>query len=217
MTYTSSSGSKDWGVESVGGLMVVLQVSLILLLTPGLAAGLISTERESGGLALLQMTPMSTWTILGGKLLSAALTTLLILLATLPGYLVMIYIKGSLRQQILYVLVCLLLLAAFTVVLSALVGSYTKRTATATAAAYALMSVLCVGTMLFWLGGDTFGHDTIKTLLVVNPMAAALSIMEIRGFENYDLVPANWWIMGTATGVLLLALVWRTNRLLSPQ
>jgi ABC-type transport system involved in multi-copper enzyme maturation permease subunit len=197
--------------------MVVLQVGLILLLTPGLAAGLISTERESGGLALLQMTPMSTWTILGGKLLSAALTTLLILLATLPGYLVMIYIKGSLRQQILYVLVCLLFLAAFAVVLSALIGSYSKRTATATATAYALMSVLCVGTMLFWLGGDTFGHDTIKTLLVVNPMAAALSIMEIRGFENYDLVPANWWIMGTTIGVLLLALIWRTNRLLSPQ
>lgn len=216
LTYTSSSGSQDWGVESVGGLMVVLQVGLILLLTPGLAAGLISTERESGGLALLQMTPMSTLTILGGKLMSAALTTLLILLATLPGYLVMIYIKGSLRQQILYVLVCLLLLAAFAVVLSALVGSFFKRTATATATSYAVVSMLCAGSMLFWLGGDIFGHDTIRSLLVINPMAAALSIMEIRGFENYDLIPANWWIMGTATAVLLLALVWRTNRLLSP-
>ena len=119
LTYLSSSGSLDWGVERVGGLMVVLQVGLIVLMTPGLSAGLLSAERESGGLALLQVTPLSPLRILTGKLMSAVLTTLTILLATLPGYLVMIYIKGSLRQQVLYVLVCLLLLGAFAVVSSA--------------------------------------------------------------------------------------------------
>ena len=217
LTYTSSTGSSDWGPESVSGLMVVLQVGLILLLTPGLAAGLISTERESGGLLLLQVTPLSPFTILSGKLVSAALTTTLILLATIPGYLVMIYITSSIRQQILYVLICLLLLAAFSVVLSTLVGSYCRRTATATVASYAILAALCGGTMLFWLGGEAFSHQTIEFLLMSNPMAAALSIMEVRGFENYDLIPANWWIMGTATVAMLVVLMLRVRRLLLPQ
>ena len=101
LTYVSSSSSVDWGPESVGGLMVVLQVGLTVLLTPGLAAGLLSAERETGGLALLQITPLSPLKILSGKLMSAVLTTLIILLATLPGYLVMLYIESSLRQQVI--------------------------------------------------------------------------------------------------------------------
>ena len=217
LTYTSSTGSSDWGVESVSGLMVVLQVGLILLLTPGLAAGLISTELESGGLALLRATPLSASTILFGKLTSAALTTVLILLATLPGYLVMIYIQSSLRQQVLYVLICLLLLAAFAVVLSALIGSFCRRTATATATSYATLSTLSVGTMLFWLGGETFDHRTIERMLMFNPMAAALSVMEVRGFENFDLIPANWWIIGSSTLIMLMILMLRVRRLLAPQ
>lgn len=217
LTYLSSSGSLDWGVETVGGLMVILQVGLIILMTPGLSAGLLSAERESGGLALLQVTPLSPMRILIGKLMSAVLTTLTILLATLPGYLVMIYIKGSLRQQVLYVLVCLLLLATFTVVISALVGSYSRRTAAATATSYAVVSVFCAGPMFFWLGSASLGHHTVESALLISPMAAALSVMEVKGFETYNLVPATWSIIISITVILLAILTWRTQQLLRPK
>ena len=61
---------------------------------------------------------------------------------------------------------------------------------------------LCAGTILVWLGSDSFGPDTIEAVLIGNPMAAALSIMEIGGFQHYDLIPDNWWIVGTAIAVL---------------
>lgn len=71
LTYVASLGTIDWGPETIGGLMVLLQGALILLLTPALAAGLISSEVESGGWQLLQMTPLSAPKILIGKLASA--------------------------------------------------------------------------------------------------------------------------------------------------
>lgn len=218
LTLMSSSGSLDWGVESVGGMMVVLQVGLIVLLTPGLSAGLLSAERESGGLALLQVTPLSPLKILTGKLLSAGLTTLTILLATLPGYVVMIYIQRTLQQQVMYVLVCLLLLAAFAVVVSALVGSWSRRTATATAASYAVVSLFCAVPMFFWLGRDAIvTGDIVASVLLISPMAAALSLMEVQGFEDYNLVPRSWSIVVAITVVLLVVLTWRTRSLLLPK
>ena len=218
LTYTSTAGTFDWGVEMIGGIMVILQVSLIVLLTPSLAAGLISGERESGGWTLLQMTPLSTWQIVIGKLLSVVWTLALILVATLPGYAVMIFIKPSLSQQISYVLFSLVLTALFALVLSAAVSSLFQRTAPATVTAYTLLLVICSGPMLFWLGRDTtFGHRTVETMLTLNPLAAALTVMEAPGFAQYQVVPMSWWITGCASVACLGVLCFQTWRLTRPQ
>jgi hypothetical protein len=218
LTYTSTAGTLDWGVETIGGIMVVLQVSLIVLITPSLAAGLISGERESGGWTLLQMTPLSSWQIVTGKLLSVLWTLALILTATLPGYAVMIYIKPSLSQQISYVLFSLVLTALFALLLSAAVSGLFKRTAPATVTAYTLLLVVCAGPMLFWLGrGTTFGQGTVEAMLTVNPLAGALTVMEAPGFAQYHIVPANWWLVGGASCACLGVLCLQTWRLTRPQ
>lgn len=218
LTYTSTAGTLDWGVETIGGIMVILQVSLIVLITPSLAAGLISGERESGGWALLQMTPLSSWQIVIGKLLSVVWTLALILVATLPGYVVMIYIKPSLSQQISYVLFSLGLTALFALLLSAAVSSLFKRTAPATVTAYTLLLIICSGPMLFWLGRDTtFGHGTVETMLTLDPLAAALTVMDAPGFAQYHVVPLSWWLTGGASLVCLGVLCAQTWRLTRPQ
>ncbi len=218
LTYTSTAGTMDWGVETIGGMMVVLQVTLIILLIPGLAAGLISSERETGSWTLLQMTPLSTSQILRGKLLSVTWTVSLILLATLPGYLVMVAIEPALTRQIYYVLACLLLMAVFAVVFSAAVGSFFRQAAPATVTAYASLVALCGGTMLVWLGRDsTFDHSTVESLLAFNPMAAALAIMEVPGFARYQLFPQAWWFISAAIAVSLVTLASQTWRLSRPR
>lgn len=217
LTYATTMGTMDWGVETIGGIIVMLQVALIVLLTPSLAAGLISSERESGGWDILKMTPLTTGVIIRGKLLSVVWTLLLILCATLPGYLVMIYIKPALSEQVFQVLICLVLTAVFSILLSAAVSSLFRQTAPATATSYALLLGLCLGTMLVWLGRDApFGHSTVETVLKINPMAAALSVMGTPGFGQYRLVPTNWWIIGGASLCALVLLVARTWRLTRP-
>ena len=218
LTYAATTGTMDWDVETIGGIMVMLQVALIILITPSLAAGLISTERESGGWELLQMTPLSAGLILRGKLFSVVLTLILILFATLPGYVFMIYIQPAVQPQVEVMLICLVLTAAFALVLSAAISSLFRRTAPAMTTAYTLLFGICAGTLLIWLGRDApFGHTMVETTLTINPMAAALSVIEAPGFAQYRLVPGNWWFIGGASACLLIFLVMQTGRLTRPQ
>ncbi|MBL8850702.1 MAG: ABC transporter permease subunit [Planctomycetaceae bacterium] len=217
LTYATTLGSVGFGAETIGGIMVLMQVALILLLTPGLAGGLISGEHESGGWRLLRLTPLGAGVIVRGKLISVLATMTLILCATLPGYLVMMRINPLMSGQITRVVICLVLAALFAIALSAAVSSLFQRSAAATATAYCLLWLVCAGPLLIWLGRDApFGHETVSGALQFSPLAAALSAIRAPGFAAYDLTPANWWIMGTATVVLIVILSVRVRVLLRP-
>jgi ABC-type transport system involved in multi-copper enzyme maturation permease subunit len=218
LTYATVTGTVDWGVDTIGAIMVIMQVALLVLITPSLTGGLISTERESGGWPLLQMTPLSIFRILWGKLLSVILTLALVLCATLPGYVVMVYIEPGLRLQVERVVICLAGTAGFAMLLSAAMGSLFKRTAAATAAAYAALLAVCGAPLLIWLGRDApFGHDTVERALLINPVAAALSVIRLPSFIHYDLIPGNWWFLGIASAISLLVLFGQTWRISRPQ
>lgn len=217
LTLAATTSTVDWGVSTIGGLMVLLQVLLIALITPSLASGLISVERESGGWDLLRVTPMSGVKILRGKLLSVVWTLALVLLSTLPGYLVMILIEPVMWLQVYKVLISLLLTAVFTLALSAAIGSLFARTAPATATAYVVLMTLFLGPLLIWLGRDApFGHATVETALLATPVGAALSDMKSPGFAQYELLPTAWWLSGSATVICLVFLGIQTWRLMRP-
>ncbi len=208
----------DLDVATVGAVMVVLQIALLILITPSLAAGLLATEIESGGWVLLQLTPLSVTRIVWGKLLSVILTLMLVLCATLPGYIVMVYIEPGQRDQIQRVVLSLAITAVFVLMTSAAVGSLFRRTMTATAAAYAFQLLICGGPILIWLGRDApFGHDIVEAALTLNPIAAGLSIIRFQGFREYDLLPANWWFLGMASAIGFITLFWRTWQISRPQ
>jgi len=210
-------GSTDWNVETIGGILVVLQMGLVILISPSLSAGLISIERESGGWDLLRMTPVSSLRILSGKLASVVWPLSLILLATLPGYFVMIYVKPGTQQSMIRVLICLALTLLFGMLLSTCIGSFFRRTATATVAAYSLLLTFIAVPMLVWVGRDApFSHSTVESSLTLSPAAAALSAIRVRGFENYELIPLNWWIVGGLSAVFFLGLLIQTWRLTKP-
>ncbi|MGQ0635123.1 MAG: ABC transporter permease [Planctomycetaceae bacterium] len=208
----------EWDVPTIGGIMVLLQVALLVFITPSLTAGLLSTERESGGWVLLQMTPMSVGRIIWGKLLSVFLTVGLVLCATLPGYLVMVYIEPGQLNQVQRVVVCLAITALSSMLITAAVGSLFCRTAAATAAAYSVLLTICVGPLLIWLMQNApFAREFVERVLKINPIAAALSVIKLEGFRDYELIPDNWWILGAAGAVSLLVLIVQALRISRPQ
>jgi ABC-type transport system involved in multi-copper enzyme maturation permease subunit len=214
LTYAATLGAVDWGPETIGGIMVLLQMALLVVVTPSLAAGLISAERESGAWTLLQMTPLSPGVILRGKLLSVLWPVALILTATLPGYLVMVWIDPRMGPQISRVLTTLLLAAIYVLLASAAVGSLFRTTAAATAAAYAFVVLQCVGTMLFWLGREApFGFELVQAVLRWNPLATGLSQIRTPGFVEYDLAQANWQRLMWGSLFFLAVLAVQTRRL----
>jgi hypothetical protein len=214
LTLAATLSTMDWGVATIGGLMVLLQVVLVVLITPSLAAGLISGERESGGWDLLRMTPLSGFAILRGKLQSVAWTLLFVLLSTLPGYLVMLYIEPGMWLQVYQVMICLLLATLLTLMISVVISSLCVRTAVATATGYIVLITLFLGPLLIWLAREQpFGRSVVETALLANPMGAALAVLEVPGFQTYELLPASWWIAGIVSFLLFGFLCLRTWRL----
>ena len=214
LTYATTMGTIDWDVETIGAIIIVLQVGLIVLLTPGLAGGMIAGEMEAGGWNLLRTTPLSPSRILAGKLLSVCITLALLLCATLPGYAIIMKIKPSFYEQVTQVITSLVLASVLTMLVSATVSSFFKTTAGATTVAYAVLISLYAGTMLVWLNRDSpFSFSFVEKTLRFNPMAAALNAIQAPGFAEYDLVPSGWWTTGVMCLVLLLVLYLRVRRL----
>jgi ABC-type transport system involved in multi-copper enzyme maturation permease subunit len=215
--YIGAQGALGWGIEIIGGALVLLQTAILILFAPSLTAGLISGERETGSWTLLRMTPLSTGKILRGKLMSVALPLLLLLSATLPGYIFLMTIQPELVGQVKRVVISLALTAVFTVMVGAVASSLFRTTAMATAVANCALVAICIGTLLMVVARDApFGKSTVEAVLRINPVAAALNAAETPGFKDYDLIPINWWIVGSASFVLLLVLVFRTRRLCKP-
>lgn len=216
LTLIATTGALGWGIEEAGGALVLLQIALLILFTPSLAAGLVASEREKGSWQLLRMTPLSAGAILRGKLMSVAWPLFLLLCATLPGYVVMMTIKPALVFQVQRVLACLVLTAVFAVLLSAFASTLFRSTAAATTASYVGLLTICIGPLLVWLGrGAPFGHGTVEAVLRINPVAAALQASATAGFTQYELIYHNWWIIGVTCVVLLGLLrvrVWQLCR-----
>jgi ABC-type transport system involved in multi-copper enzyme maturation permease subunit len=216
LTAITATGTVAWGTDRIVAAMVVLQLALLLVLGPSLGAGLISGELESGGWVQLRTTPMSTFRIVLGKLMSVLWTLGLILLATLPGYAAMAYIQPALADQLIRVTISLVISAFMILSLSACVSAFHKQTATATAVSYGLLLAILAGTFLVWVARDQpFGRDVVRTALLFNPAAAALAEMRVAGMESYDLLPTAWWIalaIAFAGLVLLGVRTWRLSR-----
>jgi ABC-type transport system involved in multi-copper enzyme maturation permease subunit len=217
LTLASARGTESRGVEFTGALIIVLQVGLIVLLTPGLASAMIAGEMEGGSWNLLRVTPLSPGRIIRGKLMSVLLTLALLLCATLPGYAVIMLIKPVLQEQVVQVLKCLVLAAVLSMLISATVSSFFRTSAVATTVSYGILILIFGGTMLVWMNRDApFGHEFVQSALRLNPMAAALNAMQTEGFQAYDLIPSTWQYSGVTCAVLLVVLYLKVQRLTKP-
>src|SRR5262249_18297719 len=132
-------------------------------------------------------------------LLSVAWPLLLFLGATLPGYAVLMTVEPTLVYRVQRVVVCLALTAVFAVLLSAAISTLFRSTAAATTTSYLALLPICAGPLLISLGSEApFGHATVQAVLTVDPVAAALQASHAKGFKDYELLPATWWIIGSA-------------------
>jgi ABC-type transport system involved in multi-copper enzyme maturation permease subunit len=217
LTVVSATGTVSWGVQRIAAAMVLLQVGMLMLLGPSLGASLIAGEVESGGWQILRTTPIGPIRILTGKLWSVVWTMLILLLATLPGYIVMGYIVPVMVGQVNNVLISLLFVALFVVSTSACVSGFARSAAVATITSYTILIAFFAGTLMIWMArGKPFGPIFVERALMLNPAAAALAEIQAPGFENYQLTPWSWWVSGTISVLCLLVLAIRTWLLSRP-
>ncbi len=85
-------------------MLSILQLALILFITPGLTAGVISSERERQTLNIMLTTAQSSTSIILSKLVSSISFLLLLIIASLPLYCIVFLFGGISPGQVLMTL-----------------------------------------------------------------------------------------------------------------
>ncbi len=178
--------------ESMLVLYIVLasmQMGLVMLVVPAVAAGSISGERERQTLDLLLVTKMSPLSIVMGKLMASLMYILLLILATLPIFGLTFYFGSVSLVQVLEMFLFVLVNACMVGAISIFFSCVFKKTITSIVLMYLVIGVLCFGTLLA-LGFLVVSASVSQTgelplltgiiTLVPNPGVAFFSIIDAQ-------------------------------------
>jgi ABC-2 type transport system permease protein len=136
--------SAQIGTGIFAGLLV-LQTLLILVLAPAFTTGAISQEREKQTLDLLVTTPISSLSIVLGKLFSALAWAFLLVIASIP-LTALVFVFGGVAPEDLIRGYIVLLVEVFGLgCLGLFFSALLKRTLAATIATYAIVLAMTVG------------------------------------------------------------------------
>lgn len=183
-SYAASFNPSEMTTVYIG--LTILELALVLLITPSLTAGSISGERERQTLDLLLITKVSPFSIILGKFLSGLSIIVLMIFATMPIFAMIMYFGGT---SILYVLAVtgymILVCGAFGAI-AMFFSTIFKKTVTSMVFTYIWTGVLCGATMIFYMLTCTvYGSYFQKALpafprivmLAVNPVIGLVSII----------------------------------------
>jgi ABC-2 type transport system permease protein len=159
-------------------LLAFIQLGLILFITPGLTAGVISGEREKQTLNILLTTNQSSTSIIMGKLISSISFLLLMIIASLPIYSIVFLFGGISPGQVLLILVFYI----FTILVFGSIGIFfstiVRRTIIAMVSTYGVALFLIAGTAFLFtismavnnIGGTTPTNNPIPYFFaMLNP------------------------------------------------
>lgn len=197
--------------EQVFLAVSLLQMILVVFLTPAFAAGSISGERERRTLAVLLTTPLSPWEILMGKILSSSALLALLLVVTLPLYSLVFLFGGAVPQEALSVFLFQLFTIVLTAAFSVGWSTIALRSGWSTVFSYATVTFMTVFTGLAGYGLrylvhvfpiDAFLSHWGEFLLNLNPLWIEARMENAVSGTNHA-----WLVFGLVYGLCALALL----------
>ncbi|WP_155592107.1 ABC transporter permease [Lysinibacillus cavernae] len=168
-------------------VLTILQMALVLFITPSLTAGAISSEREKQTLNILLTTTQSSTQIVVGKLLSSVAFLVLMLAAGLPLYSLVFLFGGVSPSQLISIFLFYLVTVVAIGSIGVMFSTITKRTIVAMIATYG--SIIFLGgitafffflTMAFHQMGNAIGTSTSFMTYFwasINPGALMLTLI----------------------------------------
>jgi ABC-2 type transport system permease protein len=161
-----------------------IQLGLILFITPGLTAGVISGEREKQTLNILLTTTQTSTGIIVGKLVSSVSFLLLMIVGSMPIYSIVFLFGGISPLQVLFVLgyyvFLILIFGSFGVMFSTLI----RKTIVSMISTYGVTLFFAAGTAFLFLVSMQFGamsgasSPTPYFFAMLNPFIVMLGIFE---------------------------------------
>lgn len=151
-------------------MVISLELTMVILVSPAFVAGSISNERQSGTLELLLTTKLSPLSIVMGKFFSNFFSILLIMASSIP-ILSLLFLYGGIRaSDILFLCLCMVTLAYWLVAIGIFVSSISKFSSIATALTYAIIIFSIFGTVILYYGGKNM-YNTMGMVQESSPTA----------------------------------------------
>ncbi len=181
--------------------LLVLETLLILVLAPAFTTGAISLEREKQTLELLVATPLSSLAMVLGKLFSALVYVILLILASIPLATIVFTFGGVGPEDLVKAYVFLFAVAFGAGAIGLFFSALLRRTQVATVATYLTTLALTLGATVlyvFWFAmaqGNTQGQGFIadqprgtppEGLLWLNPFIGDLDLMCATAIGGYS-------------------------------
>jgi len=186
MTSNGQVGAAQVGA-TVFTFLAFIQISLISMFAPALAAGAISGERERQTLDVLLVSRVSALGIVWGKLVASVAFMLLLILAALPLFAAVFLFGGIDAEQFLVTQLLTVTTAVSLGATSLFLSAVFRRTLTSTVASYgaafaSLVGTLVVGwlaTIVIWQREGTLGQtlSDVHPFVFANPLYALYIVL----------------------------------------
>jgi ABC-2 type transport system permease protein len=158
--------------------LAIVQLALVCLVAPAVAAGAVSGERERQTLDVLLVSCVPAFGIVWGKLVASVAFVLLLILAALPLFATVFLFGGVDGQQFLEAQVLTVTTAVAVAAVSLFLSALLRRTLAATVVAYGLTFAATAAS--WYLGTSLLSSGHIRAsevLLYANPIQAMLTIL----------------------------------------
>jgi ABC-type transport system involved in multi-copper enzyme maturation permease subunit len=192
--FSSYGGQATFASATVGrGIfadLLMLQTLMVAVLAPAATAGAISSEREHQTLELLAVTPISSFSIVVGKLLSALAWVFVLVLASIPVTALVFVFGGVAPDDVvrgyLVLIATVIGLGSIGIFFSAL----TRRTGASTGLTFVVVIALVLGSQYLFdflaktadVGSNGLPNQPSEALLYLDPFVAQADVA--CGTEN---------------------------------
>lgn len=222
--YMSTDGGRAYSFRSNQSremfmVLSFIQLGMILFVTPGLTAGVISSEREKQTLNMLLTTTQSSTSIIISKLISSICFLFLLVLATLPLY-SFVFLYGGVSPQIIVLVfsnyaLCMLTIGSIGVLFSTII----RKTILSMIVTYSIALFLVAGTGFLFIFFQDMMYRPQQTQTVIpyffamlNPVINLMNVfdlMQADHLSNRTGISIPLWIsyVGSYTLLTVLSLV----------
>ncbi|HVA25995.1 MAG TPA: ABC transporter permease [Chloroflexota bacterium] len=218
-------------------VMSLWAIVLTALIVPGATSGTIARERETRTLALLMGTPISSLSVILGKLLAAASYIVLVVAAGVPLFTLVVMFGGIPPNQFGSVAVIVLVTAFSFSALGVFISSISRNSLLASLISYTVVLVVTLGSYAVYLAASPLSKAvSMKYALYFSPLASIMSAMTQNNSQLNSIVSqffrepgtrvaGEWWALGhyplwyvTTAGYLIvgLLLVLAATRAINP-
>ena len=209
-----------WGTadaDLVRLIALAFQVGLIALIGPSLTIAAVAGEVESKTWDSLRMTPMRPWTIFFGKFIGATALSSMLVVASVPVFVAILYIQEAIQIRLLVAMFAVTFsMILFTLSSGLFFSTMCRTTARAAAWAYGLMALVTVGSLLGVVLRERLSDAAARIILAFNPIVTVVGEVSVEKFAEFGRWQNNAWALGSISVVLIIGTLIRLHRLAGP-